>query len=906
MMQQHSPDLRTSRMALEIFEDVVHLPREERERRLGRLTDLPHEVMTLVRALLEADAAPVREASASSPADSADERTLIGERVGPFTLLRRIGEGGMGVVYEAEQDVPSRRVAVKLLRDTLSTSAERRFRYEIQALAMLEHKNIAKLFEAGTWSSTGVPYFAMEFVRGAMPITKYAVDARLSLGERLRLFHTVCEAVAHGHRKSIIHCDIKSENVLVDEDGRVRVVDFGIARSLNVQPVSDSIYSGGTICGTLATMAPEQLGLHPGAPDTRTDVYGLGLLLFALVTERPAYDLRGLSLFEAIDVLSHRSVPAPSSVLAGSPRALDWIVAKSIDPDPDRRYGSVADLADDVRRLRANEPLSVGPAGAMYRVGLFVRRNRMLAGSVAAVLIAVAIGTAGTAYGLVREAWANQRAENAETSAATSELEAEQHAANASRILEFFFALSQHTDLEGRQLSLGEALGHVLDTDPHTLALVGDTTARYLQEAWLARLLQAAGRMEDAERLQSSALEGLRDVLGPEDARTLEAELALGHTLFRLSRYGEAEPFLRHAEAGLQRQHGDAHRSVVLARKHLGATLQHVGRLQEAKELMQAAHDGSLLLPDEDPLLRLGIEYNLAVLMGGVGASPAETEALYRKILEEHERVLAPNHPQTLRSQIGLAEALVAQGRFQEAEPLVRDALGRALGSGNDEVALGAQCILGILLLRSGRTEEAEVALSACSEAHLRRGSEAHPESVRARTELAHLYLLRREPEKAEPLLRELLSNAVRLPTYYSQVAYLATSLRSMKRLDEAVALLSDALDEIERAPSPWPSERVSLLIEWGCVQRDREQWEPAANAFADVVAALDDMGNPLNAPHRATIALEHAKALCRLERHADALEVLKAALAKAEADLGPSHASTAAIRHYLDAHEER
>ena len=345
-------------------------------------------------------------------------------RIGPYHLVRRIGEGGMGEVWEAEQREPMRRrVAIKLVKVGMDTRHfVARFEAERQALALMEHPAIARVIDGGA-TETGRPYLVMEFVEGE-PITRYCDARRLGTRQRLELFMQVCDGVEHAHRRGILHRDLKPSNVLVAErDGEPvpKIIDFGVAKAI-AEPLTDRTLHtaiGGWI-GTPAYMSPEQADVR-GDIDTRTDVYSLGVMLYELLTgvrPLPEETVDSAAPDELRRLIREREAPRPSarfSALGGQTTAiagarstdapelarrlrgdLDWIVLKAIEKDRERRYGSPSQLADDIRRHLANEPVVARPPSTIYRAGRFVRRHKLVVaagGDRGAGLVAAVVGT---------------------------------------------------------------------------------------------------------------------------------------------------------------------------------------------------------------------------------------------------------------------------------------------------------------------------------------------------------------------------------------------------------------------------------------------------------------------------------------------------------------------------------
>ncbi|MCI0748458.1 MAG: protein kinase [Verrucomicrobia subdivision 3 bacterium] len=369
-----------------------------------------------------------------------------GDRIARYKLLQKIGEGGCGVVYMAEQEEPvRRRVALKIIKLGMDTrSVVARFEAERQALALMDHPNIAKVFDAGA-TDTGRPYFVMEMVRGAK-ITDYCDQNGLSTEERLNLFSQVCHAIQHAHQKGVIHRDIKPSNILVTVNspgspGNPKVIDFGIAKATTGERLTDkTVFTAfEQFIGTPAYMSPEQAVMTTLDIDTRTDIYALGVLLYELLTgetpfnakdlmasgldamrrticeKEPAFPSSRVSTMSEADletIARHRRSDAPKLVhqLRGD---LDWIAMKALEKDRARRYETASGLAADIQRYLNDEPVVARPPSNLYRLQKLARRNRFTFVSVTAVSIALVLGLCVTTWALMRERAARREAESA-------------------------------------------------------------------------------------------------------------------------------------------------------------------------------------------------------------------------------------------------------------------------------------------------------------------------------------------------------------------------------------------------------------------------------------------------------------------------------------------------------------
>ncbi|HTG45738.1 MAG TPA: serine/threonine-protein kinase, partial [Verrucomicrobiae bacterium] len=420
-----APEMSSERKREEaIFESALELPGPERANYLDRSCQNQPAVRARIQRLLQshADAGFMRGGADPSILASLEAELgglgpdECGANIGSYKLVEKIGEGGCGIVYRAEQESPIRRsVALKVIKfgtDTKSVIA--RFQQERQALAMMDHPNIARVFEAGA-TEKGRPFFVMELVRG-VKITTYCDEHRLSTVQRLDLFLEVCLAIQHAHQKGIIHRDIKPSNILVTlNDGAPtpKVIDFGIAKATSGERLTEqTLFTAfAHFIGTPAYMSPEQAEMSTVDVDTRSDIYSLGILLYELLTGRPPFDGEAL-LSSGLDAMrktireteptrpslvlrttptSNLNPPLPSSPLDSD---LDWIVLKCLEKDRSRRYQSASDLAGDIERYLMSEPIAARPPSTTYKIQKAWRRNKLAFSAAAAVITALLLGTA--------------------------------------------------------------------------------------------------------------------------------------------------------------------------------------------------------------------------------------------------------------------------------------------------------------------------------------------------------------------------------------------------------------------------------------------------------------------------------------------------------------------------------
>jgi eukaryotic-like serine/threonine-protein kinase len=676
---------------------------------------------------------------------------VAGRLIGPYLLKRSIGEGGMGLVWEADQQEPlRRRVALKMVKRGLDTAEFiARFNSERQALAMMNHPAIAKVLDAGA-TDEGRPYFVMEYVEG-VPLNVFCDRERLSVRRRLELFIHVCEGVQHAHQKAIIHRDLKPSNVLVTEtDGQPtpKIIDFGVAKALDRAALGDTAStSAGQLIGTPEYMSPEQTGLSGEGIDTRTDVYALGVMLYELlVGQRPfrREDLADLNFLEVLQIIREVEPPRPSlrattiarhapDVLDEAARArdcepellprqlrgdLDWITMKALEKDRERRYDSASALAEDVRRHLADEPVSAGPPSRRYRVRKFVRRHRtgVLAGGVA--LAAILLGIAGTTTGMIRAVNAERRARlEAETARQVSGFlvglfevsDPDQARGNTITAREILDAGSERIgrELAGQPLTQARLLG-TMGTVYRKLGLFEEAEPKLRRALELRRgqsgvptsdLAASLGELADLyldQARYTDAEKALREALPLADKTDQAGRLQIANSLTdlgsvyrRQGRYDEADPLYRQALQIRLDELGPRATEVAASDNSLAILSWNRGRFDEAEQLYkQALAIWEAAYGQDHADVAKGLN-NLALLYHHQKRY-REAQAMYTRAVGIYERILGPEHPRLATAVNNLALVVHEQGHLDEAEPLYRRALAireKVLGPNHPDVA---------------------------------------------------------------------------------------------------------------------------------------------------------------------------------------------------------------------------
>ena len=446
-----------------LFAQALELPPEER----GAFLDAACRGETTLRADVESLLAydsgfvsgehdegflrsPLVCGSEAMPADDSPQpvrhEPALAVHIGRYRILRRRGEGGMGIVYEAEQDNPRRTVALKVIRSELvSPELVKRFKSEAQILARLQHSGIAQVFEAGM-SEDGRPFFAMELIRGR-PLDEYARSRNLDQPARLALMARVCDAVQHAHDNAVVHRDLKPGNILVEESGQPKVLDFGVAHvtAANVLPTSTQTRTG-QLLGTLNYMSPEQLSAHPSGLDGRSDLYTLGVILFELLTNRLPYHLEQLPVHEVARVIEQQEPSRLGSIDRVYRGDVEIIAAKALEKDKTRRYDSAGDLASDIRRFLGGEPILARPASALYQIRKFTRRHRTLVVAVSGIFAALVAGTAVSIAFALRAAESARAASERERDATYQSYRARIAAASAALLQHDVVDAARHLD----------------------------------------------------------------------------------------------------------------------------------------------------------------------------------------------------------------------------------------------------------------------------------------------------------------------------------------------------------------------------------------------------------------------------------------------------------------------------
>lgn len=721
------------------------------------------------------------------PAEADADENLVGTTIGPFTVSARLGEGGVGIVYRAEQSGPLRRtVALKVIKPGMDTrEVLARFDAERQALALMDHPAIARVFEAGA-TPRGRPYFAMELVDG-VPLTRYCDEQALTIAARLELFLQVCHAVQHAHQKGVIHRDLKPSNILVTvADGvpRPKIIDFGIAKA-TVAGAMPAVTQVAQFVGTPGYMSPEQVAGDIDL-DTRSDIYALGVVLHELLTGRTPHDSPSLAdvaelrrrireveaarpsqAFSRLGAEDRGAIAlvrgtTPARLMGELRGDLDWIVLRCLEKDRARRYATANALANDLVRYQRHEPVSAAAPSRVYRLKKSLQRNRAAYAAGALVFAALVAATVVSRTQAARAQRAEQIAAEralAEAAARTRAEQAERAAASeaaASRALSDFLrqdllAQASPDNQRDRDLKLRTVL------DRAAVRLDGRFADQPLVEAavreTLASTYIALGEFPEAEQQLAAARALHRRVGGDDGEGALRTAGQLAHVWRLQSRLPEAAALATDTLARLQKSFGAEHALTVQVRNALQAILLGQGKFAEAEPLLRQSVEISRRTLGAEAAGALMVMSNLALALTELGRLD-EAIRLSEETIAIKSRVLGPEHPQTLPTMINLSAIYCMAGRMADAIALGQKVVAvreRVLGAEHPQT-LGASDILAGIHVRAGRYAEAAALLDRTLPVEARVLGEDHAITLAASVARAGIFLEQDDFEAAARL----------------------------------------------------------------------------------------------------------------------------------------------------------
>jgi serine/threonine protein kinase len=858
--------------------------------------------------------------------------------IGHYKLIEEIGEGGMGTVCMAQQTEPVKRlVAIKLIKPGMdSRQVIARFEAEEQALALMDHPNIAKVHEAGT-TPAGRPYFVMELVKG-VPITRYCDEHRLTPRQRLELFMPVCQAIQHAHQKGIIHRDIKPSNVLValyDSKAVPKIIDFGVAKATGATLTEKTLVTGfGSIVGTLEYMSPEQAQLNQLDIDTRSDVYSLGVLLYELLTGTTPLErkrLRETSLLEVLRIIREEEPPTPSTRLNSTDEApavaanrglepkklsglvrgeLDWIVMKALEKDRNRRYESASAFAADVHRYLADEPVLACPPSACYRFRKFARRNKgpLLAGGL--VLLALVGGIIGTTWGMLRA----RAAQQAETQRAEGERQAKEQAvereAETQAVLDFVedkvFAAARPRDQAGGQgydVKLAEAVKTALPFVEKSFIDQPLIEARLrmtmgISFTYLGDAKTASVQFEAARKLYT-------EHRGPDHPDTLQS---MNHLAISYAAAGRTREALELHEEAIQVQKaklGPDHPDTLMSMNNLANAYATAGRTQEALKLREETLQLSKARHGADHPDTLKSMNNLAISYAATGRLQ-EALQLREETLQLQKAKFGPEHPDTLASGDNLAISYAAAGRMREALKLFEDTfqLRKARLGPDHPDTLASMNNLANAYAAAGRTQEAlKLHEETVQRFKAKHGSD-HPDTLKSMSNLANAYAAAGRAEEALKLREETLQRTkAKLgpdhPNTLLSMNNLANAYAAAGRMQEALKLREETFQLMKATLGP---DHPHTLMSMDNLANSYETGRRTQEAIKLHEETLQLRKAKLGPDHPETLASMHnlANAHAAAGHTQEALKLHEETLPLFKAKLGSDHPQTLASMNNL------
>lgn len=755
---------------------------------------------------------------------------LVGTRIGRYELRRVIASGGMGTVFEAWQDDPPRSVALKLMRTgMMSAAARRRFEYESHILARLNHPHVAHVYEAGHHDGLShAPWFAMEFVSEAKPITRYADQQALDVRRRVELFVSVIEAVHYGHQKGVIHRDLKPGNILIDERGKPKIIDFGVAAMTGTDVATATLKTNaGQLVGTLPYMSPEQVAIGPNHadPDVRSDVYSLGVVLYELLSGRVPREIAHLPLMEALAVLHESPSPSPLSGRHSAVRLdrdLETIVFAALEHEPHRRYGSALDMAQDMRRWLNREPIAARPASARYRMAMFIRRNRIGVGAAAVIAVTLIAATVIALNSYARERHHRDVAE--------------QQAREMEQVIGFQQAVLRDIDPQAMGHDLIE---HVLRQVAAGARMSGANTAFDEPPMWFDQALRSINEVDLVRsavhrHILARASTAIDHEFGTQPLVQASLRESLARIYETLGMYGES---IRQVQQVLDLRHrelGADDRSTIRSLHSMALLLQRNGRVNEAVAYAREALERRRRILGEDHVATVQSWNLLGLALYKQNAyfkdQLAESEACLRRAMEHRKRILGPEARATLISSAMLGMVEVARGEHAIGEQRLRDTLASqsTLHGPNDIDSLETLMWLATARREVGDLHEAERLLRDALERFRLAAGRQNPTTVQVLNHLAAVLEAQDRLAEIAPELREVVEHQPLVidandgldiqPQVPFAMAFLALTLLDQQTLEaseEAEAILRHCLDahrEIFRDDHPGATWRPYIV----------------------------------------------------------------------------------------------
>ncbi len=793
------------------------------------------------------------------------------ESIGGFRIIGRLGEGGMGTVWEAEQSHPRRRVALKIMRrdHVIDEVHARMFRREAESLARLRHPNIAAIYESGH-TEDGHDFFAMELVPGVTLDVWLAGRPTLIDGDelelRLGLFRSICDAVHYAHQRGVIHRDLKPSNIIVTDEGvasgdgsaakpslTIKILDFGLARITDADIAATLVSEIGVIKGTLQYMSPEQARGDVAAIDVRSDVYALGVILYEMLTGKRPYNVTRAALAEAVRVICEDSPQPVGKSWSGTRRLdqdLETIVGKTLEKDADRRYDSAAALREDVERYLASQPILARAPSAVYQLKKMVQRNRLgaaFAATVLALVVVLAVTMTVQAGRIARE---RDRAEN-EAAKARAVNRFMRETLSAANPFEQGISVTVVEALDQATTRIAPSFANQPEVEAEVRHTIGDT-------------YNALGRYDEATPLLETALQMRTEILGHDSPEAIETMVSLAQLSWRQADFDQAIARGNELLEARRRTYGDPSTDVAVTLDFLGRVLVEAGRYDEAEQAIQKALAMSLALHGEESAEVAGCYQNMAVLEEIWRQDYVRAEELTRKEIEIRRAVEGGDTMESAGALNNLGIYIMLQGRLEEAAQIIEEAnaaVRRLAGDQHPELAKGLEN-LGNVNYRLGNYDKTLALLAEVIDMRREVFGDDSPQVARGLTNLGAVYRKSGQLELAEDTLRDAVARMER--AYGPDHTDVASAHRSLGivlselgQLDEAETEMRTALAIAARAypaGSPGVAGYQSFLGGLLVRQRDFSAAEPLLVAAYDANLGAYGADNPGTAAAAASL----------------------------------------------------
>ncbi len=790
-----------------LFQSVLDQPSNQREQFLSEQATGDADLLQEVNALLS-HYSIAQDTFLGTPAHgliaASTETDELPKQIGKYQVIGKLGEGGMGVVYRARQENPSREVAVKLIRAGLTgASMIRRFEYEASILGRLQHPSIAHILEAGMSDDElgKRPFFAMELVDG-IELTTFVKNAELDTKRRLKLLVKICDAVHHAHQKGVVHRDLKPANILVATEQKgdanalnptPKILDFGVAKSISEEGSPNTMHTmAGQVIGTLAYMSPEQLEGNSLGVDARTDIYALGVLLYELLVDKLPFDVNGMALAKAAQIISDEEPPSLGSINRSLKGDLNTIVMKALEKDPAHRYQSAVELSSDIRFFLSNKPITARPMTTMYQVRKFARRNRGLVAGVSSTFLMLIVGV----------------------------------------VVSLFFAVGQSRALEEseRQRQMAQAVNDFLNKD-----LLANASPKH-----------EANRSVTLREILDRASTNISTQFTDEPYVEATIRTTLADTYKSLGEYEEARTHAEIAVALLQKS-GDMYLRQSLYAMNRQASLEELmGHTEKAENLFRAALEKATPLYGEEDSLTLTILNNLALLLNQDGRYE-DSLVMLETLVEKRTKILGLEHPRTMISMNNLALAYLSLGRFDDAIRMHEQEanLCKKVQGMEHPGTLISFNNLAVAYLRKDNFEQAEVIVRDVLEVRQRVLGPTHPITLESVDTLAVILANLKRYDQAIPLATENMNQATEAlgsdhPMTLHTQNRLARIYYAAKQLDQAEAATMVYLQNISRVRGEDNFRTALAMLQLGEIYLDLEKYEQAQSYGQQGVSILE------------------------------------------------------------------